>query len=120
MASTLPSLALTLYTRPGCHLCEVALQDVRGSLETRAAAGLAVPSLVEVDISTDAELERRYLVTIPVLRYGESLLELAVQSRAIRRFLTDVLDSAAVQGTADPREPAGDGPAAGSPRSRIA
>lgn len=54
---------LTLYSRPGCHLCD----------EMKAVVGRVVdsaPTLVtfsEVDISTDPELERRYGLEIPVL-----------------------------------------------------
>lgn len=120
MAFTLPSPTLTLYSRPGCHLCEVALQDVGSILQARAAAGLTVPSLDEVDISTDVELERRYLVTIPVLQLGEAILELATRRRAIRQFLGDVLDGAAASRPADRREPAGSGRGGESSHSPIA
>ena len=52
---------LTIYSRPGCHLCD----------EMKAVVHLvsvAVPlSLEEVDISGDAELERLYGLEIPVL-----------------------------------------------------
>lgn len=54
-------IALTLYTRPGCHLC-----DEMKAVVTRAAR--AVPlTLEEIDISSDPELERRYGLDIPVL-----------------------------------------------------
>jgi hypothetical protein len=52
---------LTLYTRPGCHLCEV--------MKAEVARARAAPPFVleEVDISGDAELEARHGLSIPVL-----------------------------------------------------
>src|SRR2546423_7045145 len=56
-----PPLAVTLYERPGCHLCDETHRALR-------RIGLDRPLAVErVDISTDPVLERRYLVRIPVL-----------------------------------------------------
>ena len=54
-------IALTIYSRPGCHLCDEMKAVVR-----RVAQ--AVPlTLDEIDISTDAELEALYGLEIPVL-----------------------------------------------------
>ena len=56
-------IVLTLYSRPGCHLCD----EMKAVVErvTRAAG---VPATIEeVDISTDSELEARYGLEIPVL-----------------------------------------------------
>ena len=54
---------LTIYSRPGCHLC-----DELKAVVTRAtrAAGVAV-AIDEVDISTDPALEAQYGLEIPVL-----------------------------------------------------
>jgi len=52
---------LTLYSRPGCHLCD----DMK-ALVDRVARGTAWTVEV-VDISADAELEARYGLEIPVL-----------------------------------------------------
>ena len=53
--------SLVLYSRPGCHLCDEMKAVVR-RVATR------VPLVFqEIDISTDAELEARYGVDIPVL-----------------------------------------------------
>ena len=57
---------LTLYTRPGCHLCEEAL-------EALALMGVAA---VQVDISGQAPLQARYGMHIPVLRREDSGEEL--------------------------------------------
>ncbi|WP_020520574.1 glutaredoxin family protein [Catelliglobosispora koreensis] len=48
---------LTLYTRPGCHLCETAVQVLKDIGEP----------FTEVDISTDLDLEIEYGDRIPVL-----------------------------------------------------
>jgi glutaredoxin len=51
---------ITLYTRPGCHLCDTARAVIE---EVCAAAGEAY---VEVSIEGDPELERRFGHEIPV------------------------------------------------------
>lgn len=48
---------ITLYTRPGCHLCEVA---------AAALEEIGEP-FTEVDITSDAELEMEYGERIPVI-----------------------------------------------------
>ena len=55
--------ALTIYSKPGCHLCDEMKAVVRRTLE-RVAAEARVE---EVDISTDPDLEARYGLEIPVL-----------------------------------------------------
>lgn len=56
-----PPAALELYTRAGCHLCEVMKAEIAG-------AGLGARIVLrEVDIAGDAELEARYGRSIPVL-----------------------------------------------------
>jgi len=54
-------ISITLYSRPGCHLCEEMKSVV--SLVAR----LMPITLAEVDISSDPELERQYGIEIPVL-----------------------------------------------------
>jgi hypothetical protein len=73
---------LTLYGRPGCHLCD----DARAALERVRADS---PFLLrEVDISADDELHRRYVERIPVVSLdGEELFELFVDEQALRRRL---------------------------------
>jgi glutaredoxin len=59
---------VTLYTRPGCHLCD----EARAALERlRAVADFEVQ---EVDITTDDDLHRRYLERIPVIALGREEL----------------------------------------------
>ena len=56
-------ITLTLYSRPGCHLCD----EMKGVI-ARVARTMEVPLTVdEIDISTDPELEARYGHEIPVL-----------------------------------------------------
>jgi glutaredoxin len=73
---------VTLYGRPGCHLCD----DARAALERVRAT---VPfRLEEVDIEQDDNLMRRYLERIPVVAVdGEELAELFVDEEAFRRNL---------------------------------
>lgn len=51
---------VTVYTRPGCHLCEAACEVV-----ARVCADLG-EEWAEVDIDQDPELQRRYGEEIPV------------------------------------------------------
>ena len=73
---------LTLYSRPGCHLCD----DARAALERVRAR--ATFSLHEVNIETDEELHRRYLERIPVVTLGdEELFEFFVDEAALENRL---------------------------------
>jgi glutaredoxin len=54
-------MRLTLLTRPGCHLCEVA------SVALDRVAAKSGEAWTEVDISGDPELEDEYGLRIPVV-----------------------------------------------------
>ena len=54
------SARVTLYTRPGCHLCD----DAR-AVVARVCEELG-ESFTEVDITTDEDLQDRYAEEIPV------------------------------------------------------
>ena len=56
-------MTFTLYSKPGCHLCDDMKIVIRRVMET-ARTPIA---LEEIDITTDAELEARYGIEIPVL-----------------------------------------------------
>jgi redox-sensing transcriptional repressor len=82
---------LTLYGRPGCHLCDdarVALERVRTELPF---------TLVECNIDTDEQLLRRYLERIPVIALdGEELCDFTLDEQLLRARLAagvDVLES---------------------------
>lgn len=53
--------ALTLYSRPGCHLC-----DEMKAVVSRVAESVPL-TVQEIDISVDPALEARYGWDIPVL-----------------------------------------------------
>ena len=54
-------VALTLYSRAGCHLCD----DMRTTIDR---VSRSIPLTIDlVDISGDPELEARYGTEIPVL-----------------------------------------------------
>jgi glutaredoxin len=55
---------VTLYTRPGCHLCEDAKAAIAPLLHEFGA------SLYEVNIDKDTVLEERYGWDIPVIFIG--------------------------------------------------
>ena len=71
---------VTLYSRPGCHLCD----DAREALErVRAAVPFA---LHEVDIEQDDVLHARYLERIPVVALdGDELFDHFVDEAALAR-----------------------------------
>jgi glutaredoxin len=74
--------ALTLYSRPGCHLC-----DEMKAVVDRVAR--SVPLTMEVvDISTDAQLEALYGLEIPVLLInGKKAAKYRIAEVELRRIL---------------------------------
>jgi glutaredoxin len=76
---------LTLYGKPGCHLCHDAREAVKRALVSRAVA------LEEVDITVDPVLFARYGERIPVLELdGEVLFEFAVDEDLLQQRLDRV------------------------------
>ena len=76
---------LTLYGKPGCHLCDDARAVVGEALAGRDLA------LREVDVTLDPVLERRYGERIPVLAVdGEELFDHVVDPDALRERLDRV------------------------------
>ena len=75
-------IALTIYSRPGCHLCE----EMKAVVQTVARS---VPlSLEEIDISTDPALEAQYALEIPVLLVdGKKAAKYRVGEADLRRIL---------------------------------
>ena len=69
-------IPLTLYTRPGCHLC-----DSMKSVVDEVAREQPV-ALREVDVTGDVGLERRYGAEIPVLVHGEQVVARVRTTRA--------------------------------------
>ena len=77
-------IALTLYSRPGCHLC-----DEMKIVVQRVATSASEPVTLEVvDIETDATLEARYGLEIPVLLMnGRKVAKYRVTEEALRKWL---------------------------------
>lgn len=74
---------LRIYSRPGCHLCELLLEDllplVRGRLEIEV-----------VNIDDNVELGHEYGTRIPVLEYaGQFVCQYKLDNNA----MSEILDS---------------------------
>ncbi len=77
---------VTLYTRPGCHLCDEAREAILG-----LRAELPPFELGEVDIEQDNDLLARYLERIPVVAVdGEVVCELELKLDLVRAKLDTV------------------------------
>ncbi len=79
-----PMHLVRLYSRPGCHLCDVARETI---LALRERLGF---EFEEVDIEADEELELEYGIRIPVVLVdGVEVFEIRVDpaqlSEALRR-----------------------------------
>jgi glutaredoxin len=74
---------VTLYGRPGCHLCDdarVVLERVRREVDFE---------LIERDIEADDDLLRRYLERIPVVAVdGRDLFDFFIDEGALRAALS--------------------------------
>jgi glutaredoxin len=82
MAATPDMPAVTVLSKPDCHLCVEALEVLE---RMRAELGF---ELQEVDITTDEALHRAYFERIPVVLVdGEELCEYFVQETALRERL---------------------------------
>ena len=73
---------LTIYSKPGCHLCE----DMKLVV---ARLSRSIPlQLEEVDISQDPELDARYGLEIPVLMVdGQKAAKYRISDGELRRIL---------------------------------
>jgi hypothetical protein len=73
---------LTLYSRPGCHLC-----DEMKAVVDRVTRG--TPARIDIiDISNDRQLESRYGLEIPVLLVdGRKAAKYRVTEDELRRIL---------------------------------
>ena len=68
-------MLVTLFSRPGCHLCDVARGVILAERDRTAF------DLVEVDVSTDDALELDYGIRIPVvLIEGQEAFEIEVDA----------------------------------------
>jgi glutaredoxin len=75
-------IQLTIYSRPGCHLCD----DMK-AVVTRVARTIPL-TLQEIDISTDAALEAEYGLEIPVLLVeGKKAAKYRIGEEELRKVL---------------------------------
>jgi glutaredoxin len=73
---------VTVYSRPGCHLCADAIATLR------ALQGELGFELQERDIDGDETLQRAYFERIPVVALdGEELFDYFVDEKALRERL---------------------------------
>jgi hypothetical protein len=78
---------LYVYSRQGCHLCEVLIEEllplVRGRLN------------VEVrDVDSREEWRHTYDIRVPVVEYdGECIAEYSLDRAALQRVLSNLVDS---------------------------
>ena len=88
------ALEVTIYSKPGCHLCEAAKAAIEPLL-----AEFSVP-LREVNIEEDAVLKERYGWDIPVIFVGRrKAAKHRVNVKQLRRQLQEAREGAA------PRQP---------------
>ena len=78
-------IELTIYSRPGCHLCDEMKAVVRRVAES---SPLKPVNVIEIDISTDPALEARYGLEIPVLMMdGKKAAKYRVEEADLMRLL---------------------------------
>ena len=82
--SQMPAHQITLYTRPGCHLCDDAAE-----LLEQLAASYPI-EVVEFNILNDVDIYERYKHSIPVIAIaGGPTLAAPIQEAALRQALRD-------------------------------
>jgi hypothetical protein len=62
-------LRVSFLSRPGCHLCDDALSELRVHLAARDP-GQATIEIEVVNVEENDDLHRKYLERIPVIRIG--------------------------------------------------
>jgi thiol-disulfide isomerase/thioredoxin len=78
--------ALTIYSRPGCHLCD----EMKAVVQRVADAAEPPLAVEEIDITTDPALEARYGLEIPVLLVdGRKVAKYRIDEAALLRILRD-------------------------------
>jgi glutaredoxin len=73
---------VVLYSRPGCHLCDQALQVLVAEQKDHPF------ELDEVDVQDDEDLEREYGIRIPVIEVdGEERFEYEIDPEELSRIV---------------------------------
>lgn len=85
MAETAAGVALTLYSRSYCHLCD----DMAAALEPlRHELGFGIE---RVDVDRDPALEARYGERVPVLAHGDAeLCHYFLDAARVRAYLARI------------------------------
>jgi thioredoxin reductase (NADPH) len=85
VAEAAASVALTLYSRSYCHLCD----DMAAALEPlRSEFGFRIE---RVDVDRDPALEARYGARVPVLAHGEAeLCHSFLDATRVRAYLARI------------------------------
>ena len=77
-------IAFTIYSRPGCHLCD----QMKAVVEQAARATTPPAAINVIDITSDPDLESRYGLEIPVLLVnGKKAAKYRVSAEELRRIL---------------------------------
>jgi hypothetical protein len=75
-------IPVTIYSRPGCHLCD----EMKAIVQSVASS--TPLAIEEVDISTNPDLEQLYGLEIPVLFVaGKKVAKYRVSEGELRRIL---------------------------------
>ncbi|MBT8079207.1 MAG: glutaredoxin family protein [Gammaproteobacteria bacterium] len=75
-------LCVIVYSRAGCHLCEILLEEIQPLLRGRA-------SLQVIDVDADANLTARYGERVPVVEVaGEFVCQYHLDRAALAAALT--------------------------------
>jgi glutaredoxin len=78
-------LALIIYSRPGCHLCDEMKAVVTRAIDRSSTAA----RLEEINVETDADLERQFGLEVPVLLLnGRKVAKFRVSEDDLKRILT--------------------------------
>ena len=73
---------VVLYSRAGCHLCDVARETILSGQERLGF------EFAEIDIEGDDELELEYGIRIPVVEVdGEEAFEITVDAERLARLV---------------------------------
>lgn len=77
---------LILYSTLGCHLCELAKEQIEPLLDSLSL------TIVEIDIANDDDLLERYGVRIPVIKTRDSINDLGwpFDTHQVHAFLSNI------------------------------
>jgi hypothetical protein len=88
-------IVLTIYSRPGCHLCE----EMKAAIARVTASSGIAASVEEIDVSTDPDLERRFGAEIPVLLVnGKKAAKYRLRDEELGRLIDAVRETGQARG----------------------